>query len=103
MFTTQAKEESTQTSFKPPQPLTGYQVTNNDHLNKKERADCNGTYIIKVLSAVSSCAEFYISEKNTYTKQPACEEIRHNEKSEVWKASKADVHGIQETEQSEMK
>jgi len=59
---------------------------------------CNGNYIIKVLSAVSSRAEFYVSEKNTCTEQPACEEIRHNEKSEVWKASKADVHGIQETE-----
>lgn len=57
-----------------------------------------GKYIIKILSAVFLYAKFYISEKNTYTEQPAYEEIRHNEKSEEWKANKEDIHGIQETE-----
>ena len=36
--------------------------------------------------------------KSMYTEQPAYEEIRHKEKSEGWKANKADMPGIQETE-----
>lgn len=62
---------------------------------------CKANDIIEMLSAVFSCAEFYISEKNTYTEQPAYEEIRHKEESEGWKANKADMPGSQETEWSE--
>lgn len=57
-----------------------------------------GKYVIKILSAVFLCAEFYISGKNTYTVQLAYEEKRRNEKSEEREANQADIHGIRETE-----
>lgn len=61
-----------------------------------------GECIVKILSAVFLCARSYISGKNTYTEQLAHEETGHDEQSEERKANKADIHGIQETEWSQM-